>query len=646
VDLQRRRGRRLSDAMSESAPPGPHDAFDGAPSMFDLLPVGAYRSLPDGRQLRANAALVRLNGYASEAEQVAAVRDIATEWYVLPGRRDEFIRRLERDGQVTGFVSEVYRHKTRERIWVSENAHVMRGADGRVLWYEGTVEDITERIESQAALARSEEHLRRITAQLPGMAYRAEVEADGRRRFVYVSAGVHELFGVTPEAVLADPDLLARLVHPDDRAGVQGAMNAARPGQRLVAEFRIRRPDGSRAWVEVHAASVEAGAGRRTRTGVMVDISARKEAEVHLRESEERWKLALEATGDGVWDWELDSGVERFSPRFLEMYGWGPGELAEMAASMDARTHPDDVLRMQADRQAHFDGRTPRYENEHRVQCRDGSWKWILSRGLVIRRAPDGRPLRMIGTHTDITARKQAQELQHSRDEAQAADRAKSQLLSRVSHELRTPLNAVLGFAQLLEPTPLDARQREWLGHVLGGGRHLLALVEDVLDLSSLQSGEMRLAVAEVDVLQTLDAAWTMVAESAQAAGITLDRAALPAAPVWARADGRRLLQIVLNLLSNAVKYNRPQGRIVLGLRRDGDMVELSVADTGAGLSAEQQALLFRPFERLGAERRGVQGSGLGLALARQLAQAMSGDITLASTPGVGSVFRVRLPAA
>jgi PAS domain S-box-containing protein len=619
---------------------------EGAPSMFDLLPVGAYRSAPNGLQLRANAALVRLNGYASEAEQVAAVRDIATEWYVLPGRRAEFIRLLERDGQVTGFVSEVYRHKTRERIWISENAHVVRGADGQVLWYEGTVEDITERVRAQAALARSEEDLRRITAQLPGMAYRAEIDADGRRRFAYVSPGVQELFGVPPEAVLADPDLLARLVHPDDRAAVQAAMNAARPGQRLVVEFRIERPDGSRVWVETHAASFDAGDGRRTRTGVMVDITARKEAEAHLRESEERWKLALEAAGDGVWDWDLASGIERFSPRFLEMYGWAPGELDEMAASMDARTHPDDVARMRADRQAHFDGRTPRYENEHRVRCKDGSWKWTLSRGLVIRRAADGRPLRMIGTHTDITARKQAQELQLSRDEAQAADRAKSQLLSRVSPELRTPLNAVLGFAQLLEQTALDARQREWLVHVLGGGRHLLALVEDVLDLSSLGSGEMRLTLAEVDMVQTIDAAWAMVAEAAEAAGITLDRTALPAAAAGVRADRRRLLQIVLNLLSNAVKYNRPQGRIVLALRRDGSVVELSVADTGAGLSAAQQALLFRPFERLGAERSSVPGSGLGLALARQLAQAMGGDISLTSTPGAGSVFRVRLPAA
>ena len=632
--------------MSELPPTGPLETADGAPSMFDLLPVGAYRSLPNGRQLRANRVLVRMNGYASEAEQIAAVHDIATEWYVQPGRRDEFIRLLERDGQVTGFVSEVYRHRTRERIWVSENAHVMRGPDGRVLWYEGTVEDITDRITAAEALARSEEQLRRITDQLPGMAYRAEIDAQGRRRFVYVSAGVRELFGVAPDDVIGDPGLLARLVHPDDRATVQAAMQAARPGERLVTEFRVQRPDGSRVWVEAHAASFDAGEGRRTRTGVMVDVTARREALARLRDSEERWKLALESTGDGVWDWDLETGAERFSPRFLEMYGFAPGELDEMASSMDARTHPDDVAAMHEARRAHFEGRTPRYENEHRVRCRDGRWKWILSRGLVIRRAADGRPLRMIGTHTDITARKEAQALQHARDEAQAAERAKSLLLSRVSHELRTPLNAVLGFAQLLDQTALDARQREWLGHVLGGGRHLLALVEDVLDLSSLQTGELRLASVDVDLVQTVEAAWTMVAESAHAAGLALDRSALPAGPLWVRADGRRLLQVVLNLLSNAVKYNRAQGRIRLAAQLDGGQVELSVADAGAGLTEAQLARLFRPFERLGAERRGVQGSGLGLALARHLAEAMGGTLDASSVPGEGSVFRVRMPAA
>ena len=249
--------------------------------LFDRLPIGAYRSTPAGRQLRANAALVRLNGYASEEEMLAATNDLERGWYIHPGRRQLFKALIERDGQVTDFVSEVCRHKTRERIWVRETAYAVRDAQGQVVYYEGTVEDITER------------HL---------------------------------------------------------------AANA-------------------------------------------------------LADSETRWRLALDAAGDGVWDWRVQTGEEFYSDRLLHMFGFKRGELAHSVAALDERTHPDDLAQMAVDREAHFSGRTPTYVNEHRVRCKDGSWKWVLSRGMVVSRDAQGQPLRMIGTHTDITQRKHAEEL-------------------------------------------------------------------------------------------------------------------------------------------------------------------------------------------------------------------------------------------
>ena len=249
--------------------------------LFDRLPIGAYRSTPAGRQLRANAALVRLNGYASEEEMLAATNDLERGWYIHPGRRQLFKALIERDGQVTDFVPEVCRHTTRERIWVRETAYAVRDAQGQVVYYEGTVEDITER------------HL---------------------------------------------------------------AANA-------------------------------------------------------LSDSETRWRLALDAAGDGVWDWRVQTGEEFYSDRLLHMFGFKRGELAHSVAALDERTHPDDLAQMAVDREAHFSGRTSTYVNEHRVRCKDGSWKWVLSRGMVVSRDAQGQPLRMIGTHTDITQRKHAEEL-------------------------------------------------------------------------------------------------------------------------------------------------------------------------------------------------------------------------------------------
>ena len=495
----------------------PISAADDFSTLFEFLPIGAYRSSAAGAQLRANPALVSLNGYRTETEQLAGVHNIATEWYVDPQRRAEFMHLLARDGFVKGFVSEVWRHKTRERIWVSENAHAVPGARGAVLYYEGTVEEITERVAAENA----------------------------------------------------------------------------------------------------------------------------------LRASEERWKLALDSSGDGVWDVDLQTGRESYSQRFFELHGYSAEEIGEDAQAFDRLAHPDDVAQMQAARQAHLDGRAPRYISEHRVRCKDGSWRWVLSRGLVIGRDDSGRPLRIIGTHTDITAIKQAQALRQERDRAETADRAKTELLSRVSHELRTPLNAVLGFAQLLDQAAaLGERHQAWLTQILASGQHLLELVDDVLDLSSAQSGEMSLAWADFDPLDVAADSWAMLAAQAAKTGVqlTLDAARDPGLQV--RADRRRLTQVMSNLLSNAIKYNHPGGSIVVRAVRQAHEVQIIVADSGQGMSAAQLTRIFKPFERLGAQHSAVQGSGLGLALAQQLVVAMQGRIDVASDPGLGSSFTVTLQAA
>ncbi|MBQ0929131.1 PAS domain-containing sensor histidine kinase [Ideonella alba] len=616
-----------------------HDDFS---SFFDFLPIGAYRSHPDGTMLRANPALVRINGYSTEAELLHAVRDIGSEWYVQPGRRREFMRLLARDGQVQGFVSEIHRHRTRERIWVREHAHALRDAEGRVRCYEGTVEDISD-------LEHSRDQVDRIADQVSGMVFRTVMQPDGTRIFSYVSRGVRELLGLTPEQVMADGNAIRRLWHPADAARVAAASEAARAsGRTLSIEHRVLLADGSEKWLHVRSTPVHLTPQRSEYAGVVIDVTARKRAEARLLESNERWKLALNSTGDGVWDWNLQTGEETYSEQFLAMYGYTEADLAHNPRVLDSLTHPDDVPAMLRDREAHFSGRAPTYVNEHRVRCRDGQWKWVLSRGLVIERDAEGRPARMIGTHTDITARRQADALRMERDRAEAANQAKTQLLSRVSHELRTPLNAVLGFAQLLQrDLPAGSTATEWTGHILQAGRHLLDLVDEVLDLSAAQSGQLQLSLSDLSAEPLLEEAWSMV-QAAPLAGrppCSLVRDIPPALPP-VRADRRRLLQVLVNLLSNAVKYNRPGGAVHVTLRADGPAIVFEVRDEGQGLTPEQIARLFSPFERLDAARRGIEGTGLGLSLSQQLAQAMGGTLSAHSAPGEGATFSLRLPWA
>jgi PAS domain S-box-containing protein len=736
-------------------------------TLFVFLPIGAYRRMPDGRQLRANPALVRLNGFATEAEQVAAMRDIGTEWYVDPTRRGQFKALIERDDRVVAFESEIYRHKTRERIWVRENAHAVRGADGRVRYYEGTVEEISDIVRTREALALSEASVRELVSLVPCVIYRLVMEPDGRRRFTFISERVQELYGVSAADVMADSVVLTECIHPADRERVaREVARVAEDGSPLDLEFRIRHADGRERWVHWRGGAAGAGAGPGSvRVGVAIDVTERKRAEIEAARSQMRlqqlvdlipgvvfrmrfsadggrrysfvsdrvrelyglepeevlrdgWSLARMrhpdaaeqvtrvsdkaiAEGreldyevplrlrDGTEKWvhlrsapgpaedgdpvrvgvlldvtarkqallALQDGVEILSPQCKAMYGFAPGELPDRPDALDERTHPDDRAAMQAAREEHFAGRTARYVNEHRVRCKDGSWKWILSRGLVIERDAMGRPLRMIGTHTDVTAAKQAEGLRLERDNAAAADRAKSEFLSRVSHELRTPLNAVLGFAQLLDLDPGGSgeRQRGWVKQVLDSGRHLLALLGDILDLSSLQSGRLAMVLEPVSLEAVVDEAWTMLAAGSLSMPGLMRRFDNQVAGLGCvvQADRKRLKQVVSNLLSNAIKYNRAGGWVrVEALEappaRPGgpERWELRVSDEGQGLDSHQLSRLFSPFDRLGAERGPVAGTGLGLALTKQLVEALDGEIGVESTPSEGSTFWVRLPAA
>ena len=623
-------------------------AADDFLTLFSFLPIGAYRSSPQGRQLRANPALVRLNGFADEAEQLAAVRDIAGNWYVDPARREAFMQAMECDGRVVGFESEVCRYKSRERIWISENAHVVRDAQGSVLYYEGTVEVITDRVRERQALQDSREQMRQIMDVIPGMVYRWEVLPGDKRRSTYVSPGVRTLLGVEPEEVIADDELMIRMCHPEDLARVaQESRHATEHRQPLETELRMVLPDGQTKWVQVTSAPAPSEQGRGVRVGIALDITARKLAEQALREQGELWKRALDSSGDGVWDWDIDAGVQTFSRALLALYGYTAGELGDDPNALDALTHPDDIPAMQQASQDHLDGLTPRYAHEHRRRCRDGSWKWVLSRGIVIARDKAGAPLRMIGTHTDITSVKRADELRFERDRAAAADVAKSQFLSRVSHELRTPLNAILGFSQLLELDPtIGAHQQQWVQQVLQGGRHLLDLMDDILDLSSAQTGQLSMNIEVQPLRPVVAEVCAMFELPARQAGVDL----IDEVPVYGlpcvQADRRRLKQVLSNLISNAIKYNRAGGWVRIGAQQDGDQLAITVTDNGPGLSAEQQARLFQPFERLGAQRGSVAGTGLGLALARELAEAMAGTLAVRSAPGAGATFELRLLSA
>ena len=260
------------------------DAREGqrnSATLIDDLAIGIYRTSPEGRQLSANKALVALNGYASEAEMLAAVSDIGGEWYVDPSRRDEFRRILQQDGYVDDFVSEIYRHKTRERIWIRESARVVRKRnDGEPLYYEGSVQEVTETVKR----LQLEQQFQKLTSQLPGGLFQVITRKDGRNQILYLSPGVADLTGISVHEHIQRADTITALVVPEQReAYLETRRRAVETQEPWEHEFQIRRPDGEERWLRV-SARVERVDGDTIWHGYLSDISVRKRQEIEIEE--------------------------------------------------------------------------------------------------------------------------------------------------------------------------------------------------------------------------------------------------------------------------------------------------------------------------------------------------------------------------
>ena len=368
-------------------------------------------------------------------------------------------------------------------------------------------------------------------------------------------------------------------------------------------------------------------------------------AERALREGHERWTLAAEAAGIGVFDWEVERDHVGFDARAATFSGRSAGPV-ETGSEVLSGSHvvADDRDRVAAAlRQAI--ARAEPVVVRYRVTLPDPATTHIELRARV---RAHGRTPRMIGILRDVSQEIRSERLRLDKEAAERANRAKGEFLSRVSHELRTPLNAVLGFAQLLQldtAEPLRAVQSQRVQLIIDSGRHLLELIDDMLDVTSIDAGQLRVATDPLRLGDLLERCRERLAGPARAQGVRLVADA-PFPDLHVVGDARRLDQVFTHLVSNAIKYNRPQGEVRLALARDGDEAVASVHDTGFGLTSVQLGQLFQPFNRLGAEYSKVRGSGLGLVIARQLVALMGGRVEASSRPGEGSTFAVRLPLA
>ncbi len=370
----------------------------------------------------------------------------------------------------------------------------------------------------------------------------------------------------------------------------------------------------------------------------LLDVAA-----LELSNSEARFQNAFEHSALGLALVSTTGQWLSVNAALCRIVGYSSAELTAM--TFQDITHPDDLVADLDHVRRLLAGETESYHVDKRYIHREGRIVWISLDVSMVRDSASNEPRYFISQMCDITAsREAAQHLQAAKDDAERANCAKSEFLSRMSHELRTPLNAILGFGQLLGAQDLGRRPNESVNHILTAGRHLLGLIDEVLDLARIESGKVEFNRESAHVAAIVTQTLELLRPLAIQAGVRL----LPIKEddgAYVAAEERRLKQILLNLLSNAMKYNRPGGEVAVRWRRIGDRVRIEVADTGPGIPAGDLKKIGLPFARL-ASAESTPGTGLGLSLTRALTEAMNGEFSFTSELGVGSVFRVELDAA
>jgi len=368
-----------------------------------------------------------------------------------------------------------------------------------------------------------------------------------------------------------------------------------------------------------------------------------------VKYSHDRLNITLSATGDAVWDWNIITGEFIVTPVYETMLGYKANELPPHIDTWLNSVHPDDMPRVQDTLKDYFDGNADIYQVELRLRCKDNSWKWVLCRGKVINKDSTGNPIKMMGLHTDIGNRKALElEIRQEKEHANKANKAKSEFLSSMSHELRTPLNAILGFSQLMadDPSePLTENQADSVHYILKSGKHLLTLINDILDLSKIESGNVDLSIEPLSINDILDECISLIRPFAEMHDITINLQNRENNLFQVLADYTRIKQVILNLLSNAIKYNSKNGGVTLNYEViENNKLRIIIKDTGSGIAKDQQSKLFSPFERLGAENSDIEGTGIGLVVCKELMEKMQGLIGFKSEMGVGSSFWVEIP--
>ncbi|MEI7707234.1 MAG: PAS domain S-box protein [Chlorobium sp.] len=493
------------------------------------------------------------------------------------------------------------------------------------------VHDITERKQQEEALRRSEKQFR---SMFEGhSAVKLLVDPD-TGKIIDANSSAADFYGWSVEELRNMRILQINTLTPEE---VKAEMERARLIGKTQFSFRHRKKDGSIRDVEVFSNPIEFE-GKSILYSIVHDVTERKLAEAKVLEIKEHFEATIDAAEIGTWEWNVETGEAILNNRWFEIVGYTPEELAPVSIQTWADlAHPDDFKESMAIVEKHFNGDSEHYECECRMKHKDGHWVWILDRGKLLTRTPDGKPLRMLGTHTDITERKLA---------AEESDRLKIAFMANMSHEIRTPMNGILGFSELLKDPQLSGEeQEEYIELIHQSGQRMLNLINDLMDISKIDAKEVKLQKTETSVNQLVRDVEAFFKLEVNKKGLHLScTAGLSDEESIIETDSIKLNQVLTNLIQNAFKFTS-KGGIDFGYTRKEKCLEFYVIDSGIGIPAGKKEKIFERFHQAdNSLTRNHEGAGLGLSISKALVEMMGGKIRVESVDGAGSTFCFTLP--
>ncbi len=630
-------------------------------TLIDSLPDLIWLKDPQGRYLACNH---RFEQFFGAPERAIVGR---TDHDFVPGKLADFFRAndlkaMERGGPSVN-EEEIVFASDGHREFLETTKVPMRDAEGRLIGVLGIGHDITQRKQSERALENSEKQLRFVLEGSELGFWDWDIVTGKVDRNVRWA----EMLGYSHAEIQHTPRQWTDFIHPDDRERAWNSIQAVLDGHSSIhrIEYRMLHKAGGVRWILDQASVMQRDAdGKPLRMcGTHTDITARKEAEATLRESEARYRHLVENMPDVVYVYSVRRGGVYYSARVTEILGYGVEHLLKQPRLWAESIHPEDRPAVERAVTALLDRQIP-FRLEYRIRNAEGQWLWLYDRSIDMKTLDDGDTL-IEGLAMDITATKairdelaehhqhleriveeRTRELVLAKDAAETANIAKSVFLANMSHELRTPLNAILGFSQLLESDPrMPAEVRRSIATINRSGNHLLALINDVLEIARIESGRTRVAQEPFDLSATLATVEEMIQLRAESKGLELRIERADDLPVHVLGDSHRLRQVLINLLGNAVKYT-DHGRVTLRVSREhDDRLRFEVIDTGPGIAAAELERIFEPFHQTPEGIAKGEGTGLGLTISRDFVRLMGGDgIDVASELGRGSRFGFSIP--